>query len=175
MGVDGGKRMKKAKKRAVNKRKRSEVKIEVGRRMLQIRNALGYTQEKMVSFFKMGRSNLSQIETGYVFPKPFVLDSLQKNFGVSIEWLLSNKGKMFYRDCQVKDLKLKDFDEMFNFGENKEEIFELLISMSKVPMIKHAILGFFLEYKIKYKESIRQAMEEFESDSSDDLKVNINI
>ncbi len=134
---------------------KSELKKEIGRRMRKIRKALGYTQEQMVSNFNIGRANYSRIEKGEVHPGALILNTLRIKFNVSLDWLITNNGKMFLRDREKHDPGLK-----IDFGQSTEEIKELLGYMEKVPMVKHAILGFFLEYKMKNREIIQDALDE---------------
>ncbi|NIM18022.1 MAG: helix-turn-helix domain-containing protein [Candidatus Aminicenantes bacterium] len=133
-----------------------ELKKEIGLRMRKVRKALGYTQEKMVSYFNIGRANYSRIEKGEVLPNAAVLNSLSTQFGVSLDWLIADSGKMFVRR------EKKEQTGKINFGEYGKEVRELLMTMDKVSMVKHAILGYFLEYKAKHKEIIQRTLEECE-------------
>ncbi len=142
----------------IDKNAKKELKREIGVRMRKIRKALGYTQEHIVSFFDIGRANYSRIEKGEVLPNAGVLNTLRVEFNVSLDWLITGGGKMF-----ISALDSKGKGESIDFGEYAPEIRELLMYMENVPMVKHAVLGFFLEYKIKYNDSIRQIMDAIES------------
>lgn len=142
----------------IDKSVKKELKRDIGARMRKIRKALNYTQENMVSHFDIGRANYSRIEKGEVLPNAAVLNTLRVEFNVSLDWLITGGGKMF-----VSAQEKKGKSDSIDFGEYAKEIRELLVYMEKVPMVKHAVLGFFLEYKIKYSDSIRQAMEAHES------------
>jgi transcriptional regulator with XRE-family HTH domain len=136
---------------------KSELKKEIGQRMRKIRKALGYTQEQMVSYFHIGRANYSRIEKGEVHPGALILNTLRIKFNVSLDWLITNNGKMFLRDIEKREP-----EQRIDFGPSSGEIKELLSYMEKVPMVKHAILGFFLEYKLKNRKIIQDALEETE-------------
>lgn len=138
----------------IDKSVKKELKREIGARMRKIRKALGYTQENMVSHFDIGRANYSRIEKGEVLPNAGVMNTLRVEFNVSLDWLITGFGKTF-----ISPQEKKGNNEIIDFGEYAREIRELLVYMDKVPMVKHAVLGFFLEYKIKYSDSIRQTME----------------
>jgi len=140
----------------IDKNAKKELKREIGVRMRKIRKALGYTQENMVSYFDIGRANYSRIEKGEVLPNAGVLNTLKVEFNISLDWLITGGGKMF-----AGALEKKGRNETIDFGEYNREIRELLVYMEKVPMVKHAVLGFFLEYKIKYSDSIRQIMDAY--------------
>jgi transcriptional regulator with XRE-family HTH domain len=137
---------------------KKELKKEIGQRMRQIRKALGYTQEQMVSYFEIGRANYSRIEKGEVHPGATILNTLRTRFNVSLDWLITNNGKMFLRDRDKKNDRVK-----IDFGQSTEEVLELLSYMGKVPMVKHAILSYFLEYKLKNRKIIREVMDEYET------------
>lgn len=142
----------------IDKNVKKELKREIGARMRKVRKALNYTQETMVSHFDIGRANYSRIEKGEVLPNAAVLNTLRVEFNVSLDWLITGGGKMF-----ISAQEKKGKGEFIDFGEYTPEIRELLVYMDKVAMVKHAVLGFFLEYKIKYSDSIRQVMESYES------------
>jgi hypothetical protein len=90
-----------------------------------------------------------------VFPNKFILTALRTQFNVSFDWLFIGIGKMF-----ILEKDEKDRGEAKYFGEYGEEVRELLYFMNNAPMVKHAILGFFIEYKIKYKEILQRLLDE---------------
>jgi transcriptional regulator with XRE-family HTH domain len=144
---------------------KEELRKAVGQRMRKLRKTLGYTQEKMVSVFEIGRANYSRIEKGEVWPGVQILHILRTKFSVSLDWLVSNSGKMFARDRQDKSSEVK-----IDFGQYSEEIKELLNYLDKVPMVKHAILSYFLEYKVKNQNIIQHFLEEAEGSISQGQK-----
>jgi transcriptional regulator with XRE-family HTH domain len=127
---------------------KEQLRKEIGMRMRQLRKALGYTQEQMVGYFDIGRANYSRIEKGEIFPGAAILHTLNVEFDVSLDWVIANEGQMFYPREKGKR------EEVMDFGPYGDEVRELLVYMDKVPMIKHAVLGFFLEYKAKNKDYI---------------------
>ncbi len=142
---------------------KEKLKKEIGLRMRKVRKALGYTQERIVAYFNIGRANYSRIEKGEVLPNGAVLNSLRTKFGVSLDWLITNNGTMFVPGCgpdAVQELEETASTQKIDFGEYGEEVQELLITMDKVSMVKHAVLGFFLEYKEKHKKVIQQKVGE---------------
>jgi len=124
--------------------------------MKQIRKALGYTQEQLVENFEIGRANYSRIEKGEIFPGAPILYALRKKFHVSLDWLLAKDGHMFDHNEIEKDNKIPL--PVFLDGSH-EEIVEMLRCMDEFPMIKHAVLGFFIEYKFKIKGLIDKSRE----------------
>jgi hypothetical protein len=51
-----------------------------------------------------------------------------------------------------------------DFGEDSEDIDELLKHMVKIPLIKHAVLNFFYEYKLKNNRLIQKLFKEVQAD-----------
>ena len=131
-----------------------QLRKEIGMKMRKIRKALGYTQVQMVSFFDIGRANYSRIEKGEIFPTPTTLNTLCTEFNVSLDWLIANEGEMFIIPNQEQDEK-KNLDT----GKHNQEIRDLLFHIETVPMVRHAVLGFFLEYKQKNQRIIREILE----------------
>jgi len=150
---------------------KEELKKEIGDRMRKVRKTLGYTQEKMVEFFDIGRANYSRIEKGEVWPGANILHTLRTKFNISLDWLITNTGKMFTREREKKVYSEK---EKADFGGYFEEVEELLSYIEKVPMIKHAILSYFLEYKIKNQDLIQQFLDESGFPDHYNIKMNAN-
>jgi transcriptional regulator with XRE-family HTH domain len=148
---------------------KEELKKEIGDRMRKIRKALGYTQEKMVEFFDIGRANYSRIEKGEVWPGANILYTLRTKFDISLDWLITNSGKMF-----VREREKKGDGEKVNFGEYSKEVKELLRYIEKIPMVKHAILSYFLEYKIKNQDIIQQFLDNRDLSARYNPNINAN-
>jgi transcriptional regulator with XRE-family HTH domain len=148
---------------------KEELRKAVGQRMRKLRKTMGYTQEKMVSFFDIGRANYSRIEKGEVWPGVHILYILRTRFCVSLDWLITNTGKMFTRERHNKESEGK-----IDLGHYSDEIKDLLNYIERVPMVKHAILSYYLEYKIKNQTIIQHFLEEAETSFSPGKKANIN-
>jgi len=146
---------------------KAELKKEIGDRMRKIRKTLGFTQEKMVEFFDIGRANYSRIEKGEVWPGVSILHKLRTRFNISLDWLITNSGKMFTREYDKKA-----DDDGADFGEYKQEVKELLKHIEKIPMVKHAMLSYFLEYKVKNQDIIQRFLSE--SELPDHAIINMN-
>ena len=128
-------------RRRINEGRKTALKKEIGRRMREVRKSLGYTQDQMVDYFDCGRANYSRIEKGEVFPNPTMLEVLNQRFNISLHWLVCNKGDM-HQSRGAAPPETADLDTPIEAGE----IRELLLYVNAVPMVRHAVLGFFLEY-----------------------------
>jgi len=131
-----------------------QLRKEIGLRMRKIRKTMGYTQVKMVSFFDIGRANYSRIEKGEIFPSPTILNTLRRKFHVSLDWLIANEGQMFILEKQKQDAL-----KILKSGKYGQEVNDLLFHIEKVPMVRHAMMGFFLEYKQKNQGIIQEILE----------------
>lgn len=133
-----------------------QLRKEIGLRMRKIRKTLGFTQVKMVSFFEIGRANYSRIEKGEIFPSPTILHTLCKKFNISLDWLIANEGQMFLMEKQ-------DSIKILKSGKYGQEVNDLLFHIEKVPMVRHAMMGYFLEYKQKNQGIIQEILEKINS------------
>jgi transcriptional regulator with XRE-family HTH domain len=134
----------------VGEKRKVILKKEIGKRLRKVRKTLGYTQDQMVGYFDCGRANYSRIEKGEVFPNPGMLEVLYNQFNVSLHWLICSKGAMM--QAQPENTQPETGNPVK--GIDTSEVRELLFYIETVPMIKHAVLGFFLEYKEENKKLI---------------------
>jgi len=130
---------------------KKKLKKDVGERLRQFRKKIGYTQERIAPYMGVGRANYSRIEIGDIFPGIPALVTLKDEFNLSLHWLLCNQGEMFIRENEKPD-------DHFYLGDDNEDIKDLLRHLLNVPMVKHSVLGFFLEYKMKNKTLIDKAV-----------------
>ena len=130
-----------------------QLRKEIGMRMRKIRKTLGFTQAHMVSFFDIGRANYSRIEKGEIFPTATTLNTLLREFNVSLNWLISNEGEMFLE-------KREQGITNRAFGKYIDEINDLLLHLEKIPMVRHAVLGFFMEYKMNNQALLQEILEQ---------------
>lgn len=132
------------------------LKKEIGTKIRKIRKNLHYTQDKIVDSFDCGRANYSRIEKGEVFPNPIMLKVLREQYRVSLHWLICNEGQMIEPEEEEKDPRpIKPSPEDIEV----EEIKKLFFYIDNVPLVKHAVLGFFLEFIGKNKKLIDPDLE----------------
>ncbi len=126
-----------------------ELKKAIGQRIRRVRKSRGLTQAEMVAHFECGRANYSRIEKGEVFPNPTILRILNERFCVSLRWLICDKGEMQEELGAPQPVLNPDLP-----AADQEEIRDMLAYMEAVPMIRHAMLGYFMEYKAINKKII---------------------
>ncbi len=102
----------------------------------------------MVQYLDIGRANFSRIEQGEIYPGIFTLKTLQEKFGLNPNWVINNRGEMFFQDFDVV---------ISDFGTYAEDVKAILDHMNKVPAFKHAVMSLFHEYKARNKDIIEAA------------------
>lgn len=139
---------------------KKKLKQDIGMKLRKFRKSLRFTQAEMVSNFDVGRANYSRIEKGEVFPNVTILHTLKTKFNLSLNWLIGDEHET--SDDQMH-WDQQPYKRPFDFSEDKKEIEELLYHMGKIPMIRHAVLGFFMEYKMKNNAVIQKLFAELEA------------
>jgi transcriptional regulator with XRE-family HTH domain len=140
---------------------KQKLKKQIGVKMRKFRKKLGLTQTEMVSHFDIGRANYSRIEKGEVFPNVLILYTLKTKFNLSLDWLIDAES-VNGDEAEMMLQGEKKWKKNPGFGEDSEEIEELFFTMGKIPMIKHAVLSHFLEYKLKNNDLIQKLFREIE-------------
>ncbi len=111
-------------------------KKDIGKRIHDIRAALGLKQEQVALRLGCSRSNLSQVENGLILPGFTILSALRKELNVSVDWLLTGEGSMFIHEKE-KGLYLLDF------GKDTGEVKEMLEEMKESQALKYRMLSDF--------------------------------
>lgn len=96
----------------------------LGKRIKEIRKALGLTQEMFAIKIYIDQGYLSQIERGKKRPSALILLAIQNMFGVSREWLLAGKGPQ--RDFANLERALDQADDLAS--EQRKEFDRLVLS-----------------------------------------------
>jgi len=93
------------------------------------------TRKELAGFLGCSRSQAGHFETGYSVPSIELLLLFSVKYNVSIDWILTGKGKMF------ASLPV----------EHDDEVRELLESINENLGLKHAVLSFFHEVKERFR------------------------
>ena len=115
----------------------------VGERLAKVRRQLNYSRSEMAGILGLKHSGYSKNETGETFPGVYTLNLLQKNFDISMDWLLFSKGPMVFKDKPPLE------KQAFDFVSQSQELGELMKSIEQDPQLKHEILAYFYQYKSK--------------------------
>lgn len=123
---------------------------EITFRFKQMREALMCSQEKMAAHLGMVRGSYSKYENGYALPNLHTLNVLSTGFDVSLDWLISDKGPMFYTEKTML-VRKADLENVM------DDVKELLESMERIPLLRYEVLSFFQKFKLDYKELVESS------------------
>lgn len=96
--------------------------MELGKRLVQLRKINNVTQEELGKQIDVGKTTISNYETGYSSPDSETLTKLADFFGVSVDYLLGRTD-------------IKDKDDGFQHV-NDDEALEYLDELHKRPEMK---------------------------------------
>ncbi len=124
-------------------------------RLRMVRRHFGYSQNKMAQSLGCSRETYRKNERGYYLLTIDTLAALYEKLGVSIEWLLFNRGPML-RDKGIKksELKLETQADM----SFPDELDEMISMMKNVPFLRYAVMGYYQKFKLENKHTILQAL-----------------
>jgi transcriptional regulator with XRE-family HTH domain len=108
---------------------------EIGARLAQLRETLNLPRTKLSGMIGIDRASIQRYEEGQYFPEISTLVTFSRVLGISLDWLLVNKGPMYYKE------KMPETEE--NEGVKllmREEYRDLLDNMEKFPVLKYEVL-----------------------------------
>jgi transcriptional regulator with XRE-family HTH domain len=106
-------------------------KKQIGLRLKALRTGKGISQQELANELNIDRTTLSKIETGENPPVAAILLELKRIFSISIDWLLTGEGPG----------PMESYERDIN---------ELLTAIYEKQVVKHAVLSFYYEYKLKH-------------------------
>ncbi|MCX6581047.1 MAG: helix-turn-helix transcriptional regulator [Candidatus Aminicenantes bacterium] len=107
---------------------------EIGFRIRALRRQGDLTQTQLAEKLSIDRSTLSKIESGVITPTAQILADLKSIFAMSIDWLLTGEG----------------INELYQVDKENQYIKEMAMDMAKSNSVKHAVVGFYLKYRMEY-------------------------
>jgi transcriptional regulator with XRE-family HTH domain len=132
---------------------------EIADRLRKIREPLGYNHREMGERINAKRSSYTRYESGETFPKMMTLYKLGNKFDISLDWLIINKGPMYYKEKEVNEEKIAA-EPPFHEKTLSDDVKELVEIMGKVPVLRYKVLLYFHELKVEHKEMIEAAMKD---------------
>ncbi|MCP4217360.1 MAG: hypothetical protein GY765_22135 [bacterium] len=80
---------------------------------------------------------------------------------VSLDWLLTGKGDMFYRDVEKETVRALEAERNAIKTKNASdfllsELEEMKLLMQQVPLVRHMVMGYYQKVKVEQKEIIEQ-------------------
>ncbi len=150
--------------------KLSEVKMNrkdllktIGYKLSKIREGLRYSGPTMASYFGTKRSTYLRNEKGETCPDIWTMRLLGDKFNVSLDWLICDKGPMYYRDKEQKQADaVSEAEKPAAAAELQEsapeDVRELLEHIKRIPLLRHEIMVSFYKFKEEYKDMVAAAM-----------------
>ena len=111
-----------------------------GLRLRKIREQLQLSRVEMATRMGIKPVGYYKNENGETFPRLSSLARLEKDFDISMDWFMFNKGTMFFKDKQPgKKEEIKT--------PNGVETTELFKQMEQDPRLRHELLAYYYKYK----------------------------
>jgi transcriptional regulator with XRE-family HTH domain len=129
--------------------------VEIGKRLKLVREELGLKQKQLAKDLGMSSSYLSDIEKGKNNPGFNFLVLLYREYKVSLDWLVFNKGDMF---CGI-GLKERGRLPEFDFGDQTERVIEMLDIMDKSPFFQSYMISQYIKSYHEYENVIGKDLE----------------
>jgi transcriptional regulator with XRE-family HTH domain len=120
---------------------------EIGERLRKARELFKFSQNEMADYLGAYRSSYSRYEAGRFSPQMISLYRLAMANDFSLDWLIANRGPMFYSE-----------KEKTGVGPLGEDVDELMEHMKHIPLLRHEVLVLFYKFKEDHKEMVDIAM-----------------
>jgi len=144
-----------------------KLRIEVGKRIRQIRTALNLTLEDFGKSIGSSKASLSEVEKGKYNAGIELLGNLVKKYNVNLHFLITGEGDMFMSPTALS------FARSAKFAVNLEDVRDFLYHFERSSILQYYILsqykarmmteGDLISKEIKDKESGRREQKDDES------------
>ena len=131
----------------------------IGRRLKEVRKYFGYKQGKMAELLGITMDAYGKNERGTHLVQTDSLHAVHEKLGVSMEWLLFNRGSMFWNADIMKKGKKGGKREEILFSSEVDEMIDL---MKRVPFLRYAVMGYYQKFKIENKHLVTEILEKEE-------------
>lgn len=138
--------------------KKNEIVKETGNRVARIRKTLKLSQDRMAGHLGLVRPSYVKYERGEVFPNPYALHVLATTFGISMDWLLTGRGKMIYEETKQPGPEASSLEKKIKSDLVTGDMNDLLEHMAQIPLLRYEILSFFYKFKLQYREMVETSM-----------------
>ncbi|MCP4146114.1 MAG: helix-turn-helix transcriptional regulator [bacterium] len=144
-------------------REKAVLQKELSRKLRSVRQKLGLSQQRISAYFETTRDSVTKREQGLLMPPAYWLYVLSDQFDISLDWLVSNKGPMFYKEKLV-EVKGEDSPQEVTkdsppsiqvhetiTGTVREELKEMIKDLEQVPVLRYELLAHYHKFKLKNK------------------------
>ncbi len=125
-----------------------------GNRLREIRSLLGISQKDFASKMGIAASFLSEVEKEKTKPGYNFLIKLAEVFDINPSWLLLERGGMFLSAAGGPNGK------EYDFGEQAEEIRDLLTYLEKSPLVRLSVMAFATKFLLANESIINRDIDE---------------
>ncbi|MCP5102573.1 MAG: helix-turn-helix transcriptional regulator [bacterium] len=115
-----------------------------GLRLRAVREQLRFSPVEMAARMGIKTGGYYKNENGETFMGMRTMDRLQKDFDISMDWLIFNKGPMYFKE---KHPGKKDGTTAPGMENNTPEMKELFNQMEQDPRLRHEVLAYYYKYK----------------------------
>jgi transcriptional regulator with XRE-family HTH domain len=128
---------------------------EIGNRIKVYRETIGMNQKEFSEKIDMSASYLSEIETGKHGIGFSFLIRLASAVNINLNWLLTGKGNIFLRESGKKNSGYENFD----FGDQTENIREILDCFKLSPLVQLTVISFARKFMLTHESIIQKDIE----------------
>jgi transcriptional regulator with XRE-family HTH domain len=130
--------------------KRSHITSGYGNRLKHVRTTLNYSPGQMASKLGIEITTYYKNESEATFPGFNTLNTLQKDYAISIDWLLFNKGPMYFSEKNYTTPAPSPLQRAISELETIiPDIKDLLEHMSHDEVLRYETMLNFYKYKNK--------------------------
>lgn len=148
---------------------RKDLLKDIGYKLKKARQTLKHSSGHMISSLQVAPSSYYRNENGKTSPDIMSLRILGRVFGISLDWLVCDKGPMFYKEKKTGEKEKQE--EILEGAAEKgpqrdpldtlpDEIRELVIHMEQIPLLRYEILASFHKFKDEHKGMVSEAIRE---------------
>lgn len=126
----------------------------VGDKLRIVRIQEHLNQGQMAEKLNISRVQYSRIENGQAMPNLLVMHKLSTLFGVSLDFLVAHKGTLKFEYPNPPH-------PHYVFGDDQKLVNKLLEKMHNLPMVRQAVLSFFVDYYRENRTLLEKAEEQY--------------
>ncbi len=130
------------------------IKKEVGLRFSQFRKAINKTQQQLADELEIYQSTITNFEQGKTFPNLSYLYHFSERHGLNINWLITGKGDMIFKEYRLTPTALSVREGMPLFDSADPPTYSEILCLLEIPIIEQIIMAKFLELKTLLKNEI---------------------